>query len=185
MSRRRRSDGRRVAVMSWWHVASGRGDVGRQSRVSGGGVVTIARVVDIVSAWHRGGITWHSPWLGIHVGDMRHRPRGRDTVGHQWRGRGVGTGSLGYGRGVADRSRSPGWCVAGHWHRRPGPGLGGCGCSVMARVVDSEGRHPGERGGDRGHAGDQGHAGEGGGGPDRGRGEGPRRRGGWRAVHFT
>ena len=162
--------GRGVAVMPGRSVAGGRGQVWRVSR---GGVVTIARVVDIVSARHWGGVTRDRPWLGIHVGDMGHRPRGRHTVGHQ-RGRRVAAGRLRHGRGVA------GGRVAGHWHWRPG--LGGRGCIVVSPCVDGDGR-PVD--GDRGHAGDQGHAGEGGQGPCRGRGVGPGRCGGWSAVHFT
>lgn len=159
-------------------VACGRGEVWRQTWVPGGGVVTIACVVNIVSPWHRGGVTGHSPWLGINIGDMGHRARGRNTVGHHRRGRDIAARPLSNGGGVADRSLGPDWCVGGHWHRRPGAG----GRIVMrARGVDSDGGHPGHRSGDGGQAGDQG----GGGGPDRGGGEGPGRRGGRCAVHFT
>ena len=168
-------------------VAGGRGEVWRQTWIPGGGVVTIAWIVNIVSPCHRGGVSGHSPWLGINVGNMGHRARGRNTVGHHRRGRDIAARRLGKGGGVADRSLGPDWCVAGHWHRRPG--ARGRGCIVMrARGVDGDGRHPGHRSGDGGQTGDQGRAvggQRGGGGPDRGRGESPGRRGGRCAVHFT
>ena len=162
--------GRGVAVMPGRSMASGRRQLWRVSR---GWVVTIAWVVNIVSARHWGGVSRHRRWLGIHVGDMGHRPRGRHTVGHQLRSR-VAAGRRRHRRGVAR-----GW-VAGHWHWRPG--LGGSGCIVVGTCVDGDGRPVY---GDRGHAGSQGHAGEGGQGPYRGRGVGPGRCGGWSAVHFT
>ena len=161
-------------------VAGGWREVWRKTWISGGRVVTIAWVVNIVRPWHRGGVTRHSPWLGINVGDMGHRARGWNTVGHHRRGRDIASGRLSNGGGVTDRNLSPGWCVTGHWHRRPG--ARGRGCVVMrTRGVDGDGRHPGHRASDGGQAGDQ----RGGGGPDRGRGESPGRRGRRCAVHFT
>ena len=160
---------RGVAVVTGRVLTGGRGEVWCQARVPrGGGVVTVARVMNVVSARHWGGVTGG---LGIHVGHRGHRSRGRHTVGQHRRGRHIAAGRLGQGCGVCDRCLSPGDCVAGGWC----PGLGGRDGAVMTTwVVDGDGRHPGHRG-----AGDQGDAGEG------GRGDGPGGRGGWSAVHFT